>query len=126
MKANSEENKAQKMLIKHQGRRLLELYPFFLEKAASRQHSKFLFGDAEQEKVFRDYKNAMGSVENQFRNLGDCMLPQSMIKDDVKMFRLARENEKGKKIFDMKMSDQDEKAFFQQVISDQFDVAQQK
>ena len=83
------------MLLKPQGRRLLDLFPYFLEKSASRHHSKFLFGDSEQVNVFRDYRNAMQSVENQVKNLGDCMLPQSIIKDEVKMFQLARENGAG-------------------------------
>ena len=63
------------MLLKPQGRRLLDLFPYFLEKSASRHHARFLFGDSEQMNVFRDYKNAMQSVENQVKNLGDCMLP---------------------------------------------------
>ena len=59
MKAHSDEIKAQKMLVNAHGRRLLELFPQFLEKSASKHHSKFFFGDAEQSKVFRDYRNAM-------------------------------------------------------------------
>jgi len=99
------------MLPKAHDNRLLSLFPQFLNKAASKNHSKFLFGDAEQAKVFRNYKQAMLSVEQKAKNLGDCMLPQDVIKDEVKMFILARESEIGNKIFDMKMSDQDEIQF---------------
>ena len=93
------------MVPKAQDNRLLSLFPQFLDKAASKNHSKFLFGDSEQAKVFRNYKNAMLSFELKAKNLGECMLPQNYIKDEVKMYMLARENETGKKIFDMKMSD---------------------
>ena len=105
-------------MIKAQGRRLLEIFPHFLEKSASRHHSKFLFGDSEQVNVFRNYKNAMQSVENEFRNLGECMLPQEVIKDDVQMFQLARENGAGTKVFDLKMSDLDEMNFITEIIGD--------
>ena len=64
LKAMSNETKAQRMIVKPQDRRLLNLFPQFLDKSASRHHSKFLFGDSEQHHVFRDYKNAIKSVEN--------------------------------------------------------------
>ena len=97
---------------------MLDLFPYFLEKTASRHHSRFLFGDSEQVNVFRDYKNAMQSVENQVKNLGDCMLPQHVIKDDVQMLHHARENGAGEQVFNLKMSDQEEMQFFEQVVGD--------
>ena len=103
-------------MIKAQGRRLLEIFPHFLEKSASRHHSKFLFGDSDQVNVFRNYRNAMQSVENEVKNLGECMLPQEVIKDEVQMFQLARENGAGTKVFDLKMSDQEEMNFFSDII----------
>ena len=107
------------MNVKPQGRRLLELFPQYLEKSASRHHSKFLFGDSDPATVFRDYKNAMLQVENQVKNLGDCMLPQEVIKDDVQMLQLARENAAGGKVFDLKMSDNDEMIFLENVVGGQ-------
>ena len=41
-----------------------------------------------------------------------------MLNNDVKMFQLARENGAGGKIFNMKMSDQEEMNFFEQVIDE--------
>ena len=63
------------MIPKPHENRLLALFPKFLEKSSSKHHSKFLFGDAEQGNVFRNYKHAMQGVENKVKNLGDCMLP---------------------------------------------------
>lgn len=40
------------------------------------------------------------------------MLPQDVIKDDVKMLHFARENGAGEQVFNMKMSDQEEMRFF--------------
>ena len=41
-----------------------------------------------------------------------------MIKDDVKMLQLARENGAGGKIFNIKMSDQEEMNFFDQIVDE--------
>lgn len=46
------------------------------------------------------------------------MLPQSVIQNDVKMLRMARENDGGGKIFNIKMSDQEEMKFFDQVVDE--------
>ena len=104
------------MLPQAHDNRLMNLFPQFLDKSASRSHSKFLFGDSEQQKVFRNYKHAMQSVENKVKNLGDCMLPQDVIKNELKMFDVARLNEYGSKVFDMKMSDFDEIQFLEQIV----------
>lgn len=99
------------MVVKPQDMRILNMFPDYLHKTASRHHSKFLFGDSEQHRVFRDYKNAMKTMGNQVKNLGHSMLPQDVIKDEVKMFQFTRETAGGHKVFDMKMSDHDEMMF---------------
>jgi len=78
------------MVPKSTDNRLLSLFPQYLEKSASKFHSKFLFGDSEQVNVFRNFRNAMRSFEHKVKNLGDCMLPQEIIKNEVKMFTMAQ------------------------------------
>ena len=44
------------------------------------------------------------------------MLPQDVIKNELKMFDVMRLNECGQKVFDLKMSDFDEIQFLEQIV----------
>lgn len=95
---------------------MMNMFPQYMDKTASRSHAKFLFGESEQAKVFKNYKNAMQTVENKVRIVGDSMLPQDVIKNELKMFDVMRLNEYGQKVFDLKMSDFDEIQFLEQIV----------
>ena len=41
-----------------QGKKMLELYPRFLEKSANPKQSKFIFGDSRPDFILKSYKNA--------------------------------------------------------------------
>ena len=40
------------------------MFPQFVDKAGSKQHSQFLFGNSDARQVFRDFKNAMVTKES--------------------------------------------------------------
>ena len=59
----------------------------------------------------------MQSQETKVKNLVECMLPQEVIRNEMKLFGVTRQNQFGTKVFDFKTSDWDEKQFIEKIMN---------